>query len=145
MCEICMYRDPLRSNRIIESQQNVEDSTLNFSTSIVPADGLALLCAGASASKMMNKAESGVDSSYDQAQLRSIKMADARNDEFRQSRIVLTRYARYPYCTRREPWDRLISLVRKIARKGSDIADFGRRKFRRIDRNCQTRKYCHWP
>ena len=70
--------------------------------------------------------------SYDQAQLRPIKMA-----EFRQSRIVSTRHiVRHPYCARNESWDRLILLVWKSVAARSDIADFGRKKNRRIDRNC---------
>ena len=50
-----------------------------------------------------------VGNGYDQAQLRSIKMADAEYGEFRLSRIVSTRHlVRRPYCARGESWDRLI-------------------------------------
>ena len=50
-----------------------------------------------------------VGNGYDQAQLRSIKMADAEHGEYRLSRIVSTRHlVRRPYCAWRESWDRLI-------------------------------------
>ena len=78
-----------------------------------------------------------VGNGYDQAQLRSIKMADAEHGEFRLSRIVSTWHlVRHPYCARRESWDRLIFWVWVTAAAGWDIADIGKRKFRRIDRNC---------
>ena len=44
---------------------------------------------------------SRVGNNCDQAQLRSIKMADARYNQFRKSLIVLTKHlVRHPYCTR---------------------------------------------
>ena len=50
-----------------------------------------------------------VGNNHDQAQLRSIKMADAEHGEFRQSRIVSTRHlVRRPYSAWKESWDRLI-------------------------------------
>ena len=84
---------------------------------------------------------SRVGNGYDQAQLRSIKMAAAEYGEFRLSRIVSTQHlVRRPYCAQGESWDRLIFWVWETAAAGWDIADIGKRKFRRIDRNCHTRK-----
>ena len=80
-----------------------------------------------------------VGNGYDQAQLRSIKMADAEHGEFRLSRIVSTRHlVRRPYCAWRQSWDRLIFWMWETAAARSDIADIGMRKFRRIGRNCHA-------
>ena len=80
-----------------------------------------------------------VGNGYDQAQLRSIKMADAEHGEYRLSRIVSTRHlVRRPYCAWRESWDRLIFWMWETAAARSDIADIGMRKFRRIGRNCHA-------
>ena len=88
-----------------------------------------------------NNSKARVGNGYDQAQLRSIKMADAEHAEFRLSRIVSTQHlVRRPYCAWRESWDRLNFRMRETAATGSDIADIGRRKYQRIDRNCHTRK-----
>ena len=67
-----------------------------------------------------------VGNGYDQAQLRSIKMADAEHGEYRLSRIVSTRHlVRRPYCAWRESWDRLIFWMWETAAARSDIADIG--------------------
>ena len=80
-----------------------------------------------------------VGNGYDQAQLRSIKMADAEHGEYRLSRIVSTRHLlRRPYCAWRESWDQLIFWMWETAAARSDIADIWMRKFRRIGRNCHA-------
>ena len=69
-------------------------------------------------------ATSRVGNGYDQAQLRSIKMADVEYGEFRLSPIVSTWHLiRRPYCARGESWDRLIFWVWETAAAGWDIAD----------------------
>ena len=91
---------------------------------------IATLCSGPQAIPR-------VGNGYDQAQLRSIKMADVEYGEFRLSRIMSTWHLiRRPYCAWWESWDRLIFWVWETAAAGWDIADMGKRKFRRIDRNC---------
>ena len=82
-----------------------------------------------------------VDNSYDQAQLRYIKMADARHGEFRQSRIA-SDSPRSPSILRLERVMRPIDVwSRETTTTGLDIEDFGRRKFRRNHRNRHNRKW----